>query len=222
MYFQTRPLAGPEIAESRLTNLYQLKPDHYSFILASTATTDNHHFDILLAHPQQSLELYHRDIAANKPGFLDALQAWWLREKIDPVALASDESAIELPFTGGWFIYLAYELVAEIEPVLELPAPDQDEPVALAVRCPCAVIFDHQRKRHIAVAEQAYSDLLDTIERDFHAAVESSEPAADLMASVRALDVREADEAPYLAQVARIKQYIVDGDIFQANLSRPW
>ncbi|MGB5519733.1 MAG: aminodeoxychorismate synthase component I [Gammaproteobacteria bacterium] len=222
MYFQTRPLAGPEIAESRLTNLYQLKPDHYSFILASTATTDNHHFDILLAHPQQSLELYHRDIAANKPGFLDALQAWWLREKIDPAALVSDESGIELPFTGGWFIYLAYELVAEIEPVLELPAPDQDEPVALAVRCPCAVIFDHQRKRHIAVAEQAYSDLLDTIERDFHAAVESSEPAADLMASVRALDVREADEAPYLAQVARIKQYIVDGDIFQANLSRPW
>ena len=43
--------------------------------------------------------------------------------------------------------------------------------------------------------------------------------------SVSSLIARNISEAPvqnYLRQVERIKQYIVDGDIFQANLSRPW
>ncbi len=43
--------------------------------------------------------------------------------------------------------------------------------------------------------------------------------------SVASLIARNISEAPvqnYLRQVERIKQYIVDGDIFQANLSRPW
>jgi anthranilate synthase component 1 len=223
MHFQTRPLTGPDTGSSRITDLYQLKPDHYPYVLASTATANNACFDILLAHPQQSLELYNREESSETDtGFLDALHAWWLREKIDSADIDDSGTEVKLPFTGGWFVYLSYELAAEIEPVLDLPTGDHDDPIASAVRCPSAVIYDHQRNQHIAVAEQEYSFLLDTIEQDFNTALASIKPATDETGTVHVLKVHEADEAPYMQQVASIKQYIVDGDIFQANLSRPW
>jgi len=222
MHFQTRPLTGPDTGSSRITDLYQLKPDHYPYVLASTVTANNAGFDILLAHPQQSLELYNRESSGAGTGFLDALHAWWLQEKIDPADNDDTGTEVKLPFTGGWFVYLSYELAAEIEPVLDLPEGPRDDPVASAVRCPSAVIYDHLRHQHFAVAEQEYSFLLDTIERDFNTALASIAPATDEAGAVCVLKVTEADEAPYMQQVARIKQYIFDGDIFQANLSRPW
>ena len=218
MYYQTRVLACPDAGLSRVSDLYQLKPDSYPYLLASTAKSDNSQFDILLAHPQDTLELDCQDMVSGAPGFLDSLQTWWLREKIE----AMDFEGPRLPFTGGWFVYLSYELAAEIEPVLELPAPEPGDPVALAARCPSAVIYDHQRQQHIALAEHEYSDLLDTIENDFNTVMQASTPAFDPSDTVHVRNVVETDAAPYLQQVARIKQYIIDGDIFQANLSRLW
>ena len=218
MHYQTRALVGPDTDRSRISDLYQLKPEIYPYLLASTARGDNSQFDILLAHPQETLELYHQDMTSGATGFLDSLQARWLREKIE----ATDPDGRKLPFTGGWFVYLSYELAAEIEPVLELPAPEQDDLIALAARCPSALIYDHQRQQHIAVAENEYSGLLDTIEHDFNTVMQASMPAFDPFETVRVRSVTEADAAPYLQQVARIKQYIIDGDIFQANLSRLW
>jgi anthranilate synthase component 1 len=218
MHYQTRALAGPDTDRSRISDLYQLEPERYPYLLASTTQTEERQFDILLAHPQDTLELYHRDISPGSSEFLDALQARWLEEKIE----ATDSNGRDLPFTGGWFVYLSYELAVEIEPVLELPTPPDDDPIALAVRCPSAVIYDHQRKQHIAVAETEYSGLLDAIEHDFHTALQASPSAFDPDDKVRVCKIIEADAEPYLQQVARIKQYIIDGDIFQANLSRLW
>jgi len=223
MHFQTRPLTGPETGTSRITDLYQLDPDKYPYVLASTASGNNNSFDILFAHPQQTLELSNLDNSEVEHGFLDSLHAWWLQEKLEPSGIenssASDSATSNpLPFTGGWFIYLSYELAAEIEPVLDLPAAEHGDPVAMAVRCPSAVIYDHQRNQHIAVAELEYAHLLDTIEQDFHAAIGRISTAS----AVKAASITEADTEPYMQQVARIKQYIIDGDIFQANLSRPW
>jgi anthranilate synthase component 1 len=227
MHFQTRPLTGPETGTSRITDLYQLDPDKYPYVLASTASGNNNSFDILFAHPQQSLELNNLDNSELEHGFLDSLHAWWLQEKIEPSGIANSgpsdaATSNPLPFTGGWFIYLSYELAAEIEPVLNLPAAEQGDPVAMAVRCPSAVIYDRQRKQHIAVAELEYVHLLDTIEQDFHTAVERNNTVSAASTAVKVVSITEADTEPYMQQVARIKQYIIDGDIFQANLSRPW
>ncbi len=220
MYFQTRPITSPGTGNSRVTELYQLKPDHYPYLLASTATNDNSRFDILFAHPQQSLELYDSETSEIDPGFLDLLQAWWLQEKIQADDTSNTSESTQIPFTGGWFIYLSYELAAEIEPVLNLPTADHDDPVAMAVRCPSALIYDHQQKQHIAVAELEHGHLLDTIEQDFNTAVSST--FNSLPAEIKVTRLSEADDEPYMEQVRRIKQYIVDGDIFQANLSRRW
>ncbi|MBT8129126.1 MAG: aminodeoxychorismate synthase component I [Gammaproteobacteria bacterium] len=216
MYYQTRPLRGPETRRSRVTDLYQTDPGQYPYILASTAAGHNSRFDILFAHPQKTLTLYSHALAGDEQGFLASLHDWWLQQRIETGA---DDSP--LPFTGGWFIYLSYELAAEIEPVLKLPTGSQDDPVAMAVRCPAAVIYDHQHQQHIVVAENEYAHLLDTIEQDFNNVVTDGDTAA-ATAAIKVHAIKEADERPYLDQVTRIKQYIVDGDIFQANLSRPW
>jgi anthranilate synthase component 1 len=39
----------------------------------------------------------------------------------------------ELPFTDGWFVYLSYELVGQIEPTLKKDLLLGDQPVALSV-----------------------------------------------------------------------------------------
>lgn len=216
MHFQTRPLTGRGTSRSRVTDLHQFDPGQYPYILASTAAGQHSRFDILFAHPQKTLTLGSHVLAGDEQGFLASLHDWWLKERIEV-----DANDVSLPFTGGWFIYLSYELAAEIEPVLKLPSGSQDDPVAMAVRCPTAVIYDHQQQQHIAVAENEYAHLLDTIEEDFNKAVTAGN-ASGTTSAIKVHDIKEADEKPYLEQVARIKQYIVDGDIFQANLSRPW
>jgi anthranilate synthase component 1 len=45
-------------------------------------------------------------------GFLAALDRWWSAER--------QRERIETPFAGGWFLYLGYELAAEVEPTLAL------------------------------------------------------------------------------------------------------
>ncbi len=92
----------------------------------------------------------------------------------------------------------------------------------MAVRCTSAVINDHQLDHTIAVAEQEYSHLLDTIEQDFVEAAATYNTASAQTSTLKVDKITEADQALYMEQVAHIKQYIVDGDIFQANLSRPW
>ena len=58
-----------------------------------------------------------------------------------------------LPFRGGWALLLGYELAAQVEPVLALPAPAGGLPVACALRCPAAVLRDRGSGECIAVAE---------------------------------------------------------------------
>jgi hypothetical protein len=73
MYFQTRPLTGPGTGASSITALFQLKPDVYPYMLASTATGNNSRFDILFAHPQQSLELNAPQTHKGGPVFLESV-----------------------------------------------------------------------------------------------------------------------------------------------------
>ncbi len=46
------------------------------------------------------------------------------------------------PFRGGWALLLDYELAAQVEPVLKLPVRTDGLPMALALRCPAAVLRD--------------------------------------------------------------------------------
>ena len=144
-----------------------------------------------------------------RPGFLAALDDWWR-------AARRPEAAAGLPFTGGWFLYLGYELAGEIEPRLRLPqAPGT---VAAAVRVPAAAVYEHATGASWLVGEPGAEDLVAALEAALQPA---AGPAAATVAPLE-LVLAEDDPAIYLAAVARALEHIAAGDIYQANLARAW
>ncbi|GLQ87004.1 aminodeoxychorismate synthase component I [Dyella flagellata] len=190
-------------------------PERYPALLESVTRANAHaRYDILFAFPQSTLTLTSDGLVHEPDGrvhagrFLDALDAAWRAERL-PQGVNDG-----LPFHGGWVLLLAYELAAEIEPTLRLPV-SQQLPVALAVRCPAAIIVDHLRERTILIAEAGQEALLDTMEADLSA-----------MPEIAPLALPEAieEDAPqrFLDGVARVHEHLHAGDLFQANLSRAW
>ncbi len=231
MSFQTRLLSGHIDAAGsiesgvNLVAFNQLNPQRYPYLLSSSAVRKNNtQYDILIACPQYQLTLdadktLHCDDEQQPLGdsFFETLEQHYQHNKTDVLAETGD-----LPFTGGWFVYLAYEMANEIEPCLVLPAVADSQPLAVATRCPAAVIFDKQKQQCFAVAETAYVHLLDQIEQDYLLLKNSADEMQPTVDKIELSSITEADENLYLQQVAKIKQYIIDGDIFQANLSRQW
>jgi anthranilate synthase component 1 len=172
----------------------------------SSASLRGSRYDILFAHPGSSL------IAVPSEPFLPSLDRWWQRERTSP---SSGECRV--PFTGGWLLYLGYELAGQIEPRLRLPQP-RVAPVAQALRIPAAVVHEHDTNRCWIVAESDAADLIPRIAEDLRR-VEQLPAARDgLIESA----IAEDDPRQYLQAVKRALDYIGAGDIYQANLSRGW
>lgn len=202
----------------------QADRQRYPFLLETTAKQDNPvakiaRYDILFCFPQATLRkpdlhtLEYSGKACTQSAFLDALDEHWRLQ-----AAQSQSAPSDLPFTGGWFLYLGYELAGEIEPGLVLPDKASQLPVAQATRIPAAIIYDHLHDRTTIVTEPGYSDLLELIETDLFSVSESG-PGSPLSSCV---NLCEDDPQIYLEQVDRVLDYIRDGDVFQVNLSRQW
>jgi anthranilate synthase component 1 len=189
----------------------------YPALLESAAPGPSARWDILFAFPEECLVLGEdgavRDASGcdRGPRFLDALDAAWRAE-------GGGQAGVDLPFAGGWLLYLGYELAREVEPTLVLPAARATRvPVALALRCPAAVLVDRAEGCTWLVAEQGRGALLDTISRDLEGV------APDFDASLAPLrDCSEDDPRRFLDGVARVHEYLRAGDTFQVNLSRAW
>ncbi len=193
-----------------LLALHRVNPARYPFLLQSVAHgTAQARFDILFAFPGETFQL--DKLSADSDDFLEQLDVRWR------AAHVHQSTPAELPFCGGWFVYLAYELAQQVEPCLSLPTAEDGLPVAFAARIPAAVIVDHQRQRTTLVVEAGEEYQLDLMAADLRwvtdIAVADAGPGFTL-----------SEEPPqkYLSGVHRIQQYIVDGDVFQVNLSRRW
>jgi len=198
-------------------------PDRYPLLLDSADTGPLSRTSVLLAEPGAALwlgadgRLGAQGLVPQGTSFLAALESWWLAERHAPRAKARPHSATDLAFEGGWALFLGYELAQEIEPHLALPRsplPWQ----AFALRTPCALVHDLRRGRVFAVAEAHAADALARI------AAEALEAAreTDVRDTLHIEGVHEEDPRAYLARVRRAKEYVRAGDIYQANLSRPW
>ncbi|HET6603248.1 MAG TPA: aminodeoxychorismate synthase component I [Xanthomonadaceae bacterium] len=126
--------------------------------------------------------------------------------------------ASHLPFRGGWLLLLGYELATQIEPTLRLPMGEGPLPVAMALRCPAAVLRDRTSGATFALAEAGCEALLDAIAAD--AAAMAAAPGAQF--GPPALRVEEEPPQRFLEGVMRVREYIAAGDVFQVNLSRLW
>jgi len=153
--------------------------------------------------------------------FFQRLADWVRAESLPPGEVTGMD---ELPFIGGWFIYLGYEMAGEIEPTLSLPTSTSGLPDAIAQRCPAAVIVLHSgddgtADRAVAVAESP--DLLKQL-RGRIADSQANQPPAPPIADPPLESISEEDPERFKASVRRIHEYLRAGDTFQVNISRPW
>ena len=204
--------------DTDLLALHRQAPSRYPLLLESVASgTAQGRWDMLLATDGTGLQLDTQGQTRTLGGdrvegdFLSALDAEWQARRV-----AREEP--RWPFRGGWALLLDYELAGQVEPVLQLPQGNAAFPVALALRCPAAILRDRASGECVALAETGSTDLLEVI-------------AADTFASRSLPEIptwREPDsiveDAPqrFTDGVARILEYLAAGDIFQVNLSRAW
>ena len=210
----TRPLTE----DIDLLTLQRLAPRRYPLLLESSASGTAHgRWDLLLAAGGGSLALGRDGVTRREDGsavagdFLSALDRDWR-------ALRTPRAEPRWPFRGGWALLLSYELAAQVEPVLALPGTAGALPVALALRCPGAVLRDRATGECCIVAEADTADLVARITGDIAAALRlRALPGWRVPAAIE-----EDPPARFTDGVRRVLDYLAAGDLFQANLSRGW
>ncbi|MCC6303406.1 MAG: aminodeoxychorismate synthase component I [Gammaproteobacteria bacterium] len=201
-----------------LLPLHEADPGRYPCLLESVSHgTPSARYDILFAATDERLILDRNGLGTAADGadtdFLACLDRWWRQHRRPPDASA-------LPFTGGWFVFLAYELAAYLEPRLAgLPSPEDDLPIAMAIRCPAALIRDRAAGCTYLVEEAGQDALSARLLRDLAAGADRDTDAPAPAIEAR---LREDPSDRFLSGIERIRRYIVDGDVFQVNLSRAW
>ena len=205
-----------DVPASVLRRLAARFPERYPVLFDSAADGPLSRTSILVAEPRAALwldpdgKVGAEGFTPRGDDFLSALENWWLSERL-PAPVAQT-----FPFVGGWAVFLSYEAAQEVEPQLRLPRSSLPWK-AFALRVPCALIHERTTGKVFAVAEAAAAASLDRLEADARSAV-IDKPETPL----RVEFVREEDPAAYLERVLRAKEYVRAGDIYQANLSRPW
>ncbi|HUK03103.1 MAG TPA: aminodeoxychorismate synthase component I [Steroidobacteraceae bacterium] len=220
MSASTTVVRALDVPPAVLRQLARRYPERYPALFDSVAAGPLGRASILAARSRAALWLTPdgrigaEGVSANGTDFLFALENWWRAEQAEP------DPGVTLPFAGGWVVFLAYEAAQLIEPHLVLPRSDLPWQ-AFALRTPCALVHDLASDRVYAVGEREARAELELLQRDA-TAVAQSLSAAPASASLGALQIREEEPAKYLERVRRAQEYIRAGDIYQANLSRPW
>jgi anthranilate synthase component I len=210
-----------------LRRLAASDPLRYPLLLDSAAPGPLGRASVLLAEPRAALwlttagELRATGFTPRGRGFLEALENWWLAERADRdlahAAAAGIPGEDIPPLAGGWALFLGYEIGAETEPALRLP-PAPLPWQAFALRTRAALVHELAGGRVYAMAEYGAHDALARVADDAHAAATGEEAPRGLETAT----VQEEPQEAYLARVRRAKEYVAAGDIYQANLSRPW
>jgi len=201
--------------------LHERRPDRYPVLLESVGGgADLGRFDLLFALPGARL-LQRADgaidgapAALHHSRFLAALDDCWRAERE-----ARPDAAGRMPFVGGWFLYLGYELAAEIEPSLRLPASAL--PRAIAWRMHGAVVRDRLTGETVLQAEAGYERRLRE-EFDEDLAQSRADAPRRHVGRIVADAVDEEDPERFLGGVEAVLDAIARGDVYQANLSRGW
>jgi len=212
-----------------LFDLAEQFPKHYPYLLENSGeATDLGRYDILFAFPGMQLVcgadgclLLNGKEQAQEP-FLDQLDSIYKQSKYDASSLNDESLANELPFTGGWFLYLGYELAAEIEPVLQSSLHQPELPRAIMTEIPAGIVRDKQLgEDYVFASGENASELLDEIIQDVQLLTDKIRPVQP-EGGHPDCNIEEEEGERYLGSVEQVKEYIRDGDVFQVNLSRRW
>ncbi len=190
------------IPSVRLDALCELNPDRYPFLLESVSHNKDNRYSILFAHPIEKITL--NDL--NEFDFLSKLES----------KITNSKTNTNLPFTGGWFVYLSYELIGQIEPILKKDCFIGELPIAIAIKIPTAIIIDHEVEKTYLLDESDNQNRINQVLLDIDQINNRTSPIkfeGELISE---------DEAKFLSGVEASQAYIKAGDVFQVNLSRQW
>ncbi len=195
-------------------------PERYPGILESGAVaaagaTDLCRYDLLPIASGETLTAASPGARDAGGGFFASLDRWW-RD------LATARSEAPGPFSGGWLVFLGYELAQEVEPRLDLPA-SPDPFAGIAIRTPAAWVRDRAAGRAWLIAEEGHEALLDRFVEDV-AAMRRFAPRRPPAPLPRHEPWTVEEEAPerFVHAVRGALAHIAAGDVYQANLSRRW
>lgn len=130
------------------------------------------------------------------------------------------------PFTGGLVGYFSYDYVKYSEPTLKLDAKDEEgfKDVDLML-FDKVIAFDNLRQKIIVIVNAKTADF----EREYERAAAEIHRIIDLIKMGQPITVQPSrvkshfrklfEEQEYCSMVAKAKQYICEGDIFQVVLS---
>lgn len=180
-------------------------------------------------HPQVQIPHSRYSLCAGRPRMIKGRPQVWtprlgrilpcLRQLLQRSPSSKpEELPLTLPFTGGWFGWLGYDLAWEIERLPWLRPDALPFPIAYWYEPEGFAVLDHHQQ--ILWLAAASEHQLDQLNQRLQQREEA--PALDLSGSGSA-DLLQpqflSTQADYEAAVRRAKQYIQAGDIFQANLS---
>jgi anthranilate synthase component 1 len=206
-----------------LLDLSETFPNQFPYLLESSAGGALGSHSLLLFAGDEVLVL-DPDDGLTGPGqgnsFFERLESWYQREQTGTAEICEDHGPL-IPFAGGWFVYLGYEMAGEVESSLALPPNRTGMPDAIAHRCHGAIIVFHDpedpaRDRTLAVAESATVLALIKSRLDQTPVRAQSDVPGELSS------LGEEDPARYKESVERIHEYLLAGDVFQVNISRSW
>lgn len=190
-----------EIQKVDLASFCYLDNSRYPFLLESVNHNDNNRYSILFAFPGENIVLNN----ASDFDFLNKLESKYKLNNTNS----------DLPFCGGWFVYLSYELIGQIENTLSADLHNSDLPIAYAVKIPTAIIIDHQLDKTYIVDESDDDSRINLILDDIK--LINPIPLSPLEGSLS-----EENQEKFISGVQSSLKYIIAGDVFQVNLSREW
>lgn len=128
------------------------------------------------------------------------------------------------PFTGGLVGYFSYGMIGYAEPVLKLGESEfEDLDMMLFDK---VIAYDHLRQKISLIANISTDKLEENYERavtglnSLAELIIRQEPFSDRPAKVKPEFTCNISRDEYCRMVEKTKEYIVDGDIFQAVISR--
>ena len=187
--------------------LHAANPLRYPYLLQTLGCPG---WDILFAFPAQS-KIFSSDPTGQEKSFFSVLDEVWGKAK-----RPSEQEEAMLPFHGGWFIYLGYELLHQLESSVAVKQQANRFPLAALVRIPAAIMVDRAEGQTYLFAEESCSHLLEDLRTDLNGVAEY------IASPVKVSELEEEDEQIFLQGVTAVKRYILEGDVFQVNLARQW
>ena len=128
------------------------------------------------------------------------------------------------PFIGGFVGYFSYEMIGYTESVLKLK--ESDFATFDMMLFDKVIAYDHLKQKIILIV----SIKTDKLEKNYEQAVSNLEALEKLISEPMSLSGKNAKEKPsfrcniskeeYCGMVEKTKEYIIDGDVFQAVSSR--